>query len=88
MFRESGFDPLRANRLDIRRYLGKFIDRPANTYANILKSLRIFYRDYLGRGDLIEGFKFPSRPFRAIKVPSKEDLKELVVSVSHDEISL
>ena len=76
LFKTSKFDPLKATRLDIRDYLGNFIDKPANSYANILKTLRILYRDYLGKGEIIEGFKFPARPFKVIVIPSKEDLQD------------
>jgi hypothetical protein len=52
-----------ATRVDIRNYLMEFRDYSPWTYANILKALRIFYRDYLGKPEVIEGFKFPNRPF-------------------------
>lgn len=73
LFKVSGFNPLKATKSDIRNYLRTFKDIPANTYANILKTLRIFYRDYLGRREVIEGFKFPNRPFKTTIVPSKKD---------------
>ncbi|PUA31038.1 MAG: hypothetical protein B9J98_08115, partial [Candidatus Terraquivivens tikiterensis] len=75
LFKTAKFDPLKATRLDIREYLKDFIGKPANTYANILKALRVFYKDYLGRREVVEGFKFPSRPFNVISIPSKEDLQ-------------
>jgi integrase/recombinase XerD len=74
--RNSGIDPLKAERIDIRNYLKTFKEIPANSYANILKALRIFYRDYLGKGEVIEGFKFPSRPFNPTIIPSKRELQE------------
>jgi integrase/recombinase XerD len=76
LFNMADFNPLKATRSDIRAYLANFIDRPANTYANILKTLRVFYRDYLERREVIEGFKFPNRPFNRIAVPSKRELQE------------
>ncbi|MGQ9596395.1 MAG: tyrosine-type recombinase/integrase [Thermoproteota archaeon] len=75
LFRISEFNPLKATKLDIRNYLKNLKDIPANSYANVLKTLRVFYRDYLGRGEVIEGFRFPSRPFNAIIIPSKKDLQ-------------
>jgi integrase/recombinase XerD len=42
----------------------------------MLKTLRVFYRDYLGRGEVVEGFKFPTRPFNAVTIPSKKELQE------------
>jgi hypothetical protein len=38
--------------------------------------LRIFYREFLGRPEVIEGFKFPSQPFNPIIIPSKKELQE------------
>jgi integrase/recombinase XerD len=76
LFENAEFNPLNATRLDIRNYLKMFKDLPANSYANILKTLRVFYRDYLGRPEVIEGFKFPTRPFNAIAIPSKKELQE------------
>jgi len=61
---------------DIREYLKRFRNAPAGTYANVLKSLKLFYRDFLGRGDLVEGFKFPSKARRVLKIPSKADLRK------------
>jgi len=53
-----------------------FRDWPPSSYANILKTLRIFYRKFLGRPEVVEDFKFPSRPFNAIIIPSKKELQE------------
>ena len=35
-------NPYDATRNDVREYLMKFKDVPANTYANVLKSLKVF----------------------------------------------
>ncbi|MEO0242806.1 MAG: tyrosine-type recombinase/integrase [candidate division WOR-3 bacterium] len=75
LFGLAKFNPLKATKLDIRNYLKIFKDMPANSYANILKTLRVFYRDYLGKGEVIEGFKFPSRPLNTIIIPSKKDIQ-------------
>ena len=75
-FKNSDFDPINATKTDIRNYLMKFRDCSPYTYANILKALRVFYRDYLGKPEIIEGFKFPNRPFKPKKIPSKNELQE------------
>jgi len=62
LFKIAKFDPLRATRLDIREYLKDFIGKPANSYANILKSLRVFYRDYLEGERLLKVLSFPRAP--------------------------
>jgi integrase/recombinase XerD len=76
LFKNSSFDPINATRMDIRNYLMGFRDCSPYTYANILKALRVFYRDYLGKPEVIEGFKFPNRPFKPKRIPSKNELQE------------
>ena len=76
LFENSGFNPLEASKTDIRNYLMKLRDMPPNSYANVLKTLRIFYRDYLGRREVVEGFEFPNRPINMVKTPSKKELRE------------
>jgi integrase len=75
LFKNADFNPLEATKSHIRGYLSKFIGKPANTYANVLKTLKIFYRDYLGKGEVVEGFKFPAKSFNPPVAPSKEDIK-------------
>jgi site-specific recombinase XerD len=75
-FKRADFNPFNAEKVDIRNYLANFKNASPNTYANVLKTLRIFYRDYLGKGEVIEGFKLPNRPFRRVCVPSKEELQK------------
>jgi integrase len=76
LFKSSGFNPIYATKIDIRNYLMKFGGYSPYTYANILKALRVFYRDYLGKPEVIEGFKFPNRPFKPKRIPSKSDLQQ------------
>jgi integrase len=52
----------------------KFKDVPANTYANVLKSLKVFYRDYLEMPDVVKSFRFPKKVFSYKAMPSKDDL--------------
>jgi hypothetical protein len=40
-----------------------------------LKTLKIFCRDYLGRPEVVKGFRFPSRPLSAPSAPSKRGLQ-------------
>lgn len=76
LFKTASFDPLKATKLDIRNYPRIFRDILANGYANILKTLRVFYRDYLGRVEVVEGFRFPVRPFSVISIPSNEEVQK------------
>jgi len=66
---------------NIRNYLAKFRDMSPCTYANQLKSLKVFFRDFLGLEDLVRTFKFPQRPFKIKTVPSKNDLQEFYRSL-------
>jgi len=47
----------------------------SSTYANVLKSLKVFFRDFLGRGEIVASFKFPKKTYRVKTVPTKEDLQ-------------
>jgi len=40
------------------------------------EDLENFYRDYLGRKEVIEGLKFPNHPFKPKKIPSRGELRE------------
>ena len=57
---------------NVRAYL-KGIDKKP-TYINTLKSLKIFFRDFLKRPQVIESFRFPKQVFKPKIIPSKEDL--------------
>ncbi len=45
------------------------------TYKNYLAMLKILFRDYLGREDIIKGFKFPQMQFKPKILPSREQLR-------------
>jgi len=59
---------------DVREYLGKYRNSPANTYANILKGFKAFFRDFMQMPWIVESFRFPSRPFHPKTVPSREQI--------------
>ncbi|MEM5868019.1 MAG: tyrosine-type recombinase/integrase [Candidatus Aenigmatarchaeota archaeon] len=61
---------------DLRKYLLQFRDGNPYTYANVLKSLKRFFRDFLGLPHLVQGFKFPTKILPIKQVPTKEDLKK------------
>ena len=60
---------------DVRSYLLKFRNGNPCTYANVLKALRRFFRDFLGMSELVKSFKFPNRSPKIKRVPSKDELK-------------
>ena len=68
-------DPRTVTREDLREYLKGLQGAAAYTYANHIKSLRVFFRDYLERPGVVSSFKFPPRSSRIVRVISKEDLR-------------
>jgi integrase len=59
---------------ELREYLAEFKDANKNTYANVLKSLRVYFRDFK-RMDIADTFKFPKRSFQFKRIPSREELQ-------------
>jgi integrase len=59
----------------VREYLSQFNGKSPCTYANVLKSLKVFFRDFLKKHELVESFKFPKAPFKPKTIPSKKDLR-------------
>ena len=68
---------------EIRDFMRGYMSGSASGYSNALKAMRVFFRDFLRRGDLVESFKFPATPFKPRTVPSREELKAF-----YDEIPI
>ena len=68
-------DPRAVTREDLREYLKGLQGVAAYTYANHIKSLRVFLRDYLERPEIVSSFRFPPRSSKIVRVVSKEDLR-------------
>jgi len=84
-FLESvGKHPTQVTADDVRSFLSKFQDRCASTRANMLKALKIFFRDFLKMPYVVESFKFPKRICTPKTVPSKEDLKGFFDALEND----
>lgn len=60
----------------MREYLRTYLNKSTYAYANQLKSLRRFFRDFLKRGDIVKSFKLPRNSFSPKKIPTKEQLRE------------
>jgi integrase/recombinase XerD len=69
---------------DVRAYLSKFQSKSAYTRANVLKSLKRFFRDFLKMPQVVESFKFPKRGYTPKTVPSKEDLRRFFDALEND----
>ena len=55
---------------DVRDYLKTFDGLSPYTYSNALKAIKVFFRDYMKAGYLVESFRFPSIAYNPIMVPS------------------
>jgi len=58
----------------IREFLTPIRNGNQNTYGNHVKSLRVFFREYL-KSDIAKSFKIPQPNQGYVKVPSKEELR-------------
>jgi integrase len=59
----------------IREYLSLFNGKNVHTYANNLKSLKIFCREFLKEPEYVDSFKFPTAPFKPKNIPSKSEIQ-------------
>jgi len=60
---------------DIRTYLAQTIDKSQSTQSNALKSLKIFFRDFLKIPNVVESFRFPKETWTPKPVPTRDDLR-------------
>ena len=67
-------NPREVSDQDVREYLRRYRNSPANTYANILKAFKAFFRDFMQMPWVVESFRFPNRPFHPKTVPSKDQI--------------
>ena len=70
------------SREDIRSYLKGLNGVGIATYTNTLKSLKVFFRDFLNKPGVIETFRFPKQNFKPKNVPSKEALQRFYEALS------
>jgi len=81
LLNSMGKDPKLITRDDVRSYLGGFADKAPATRANVLKSLKVFFRDYLGRPKVVETFRFPRQEINPKQVPSRTDLQRFCEAI-------
>jgi len=75
-------NPREVSDQDVREYLRKFRESPENTYANVLKAFKAFFRDFMRMPWIVESFRFPNRPFHPKTVPSKEQLSRFYYALN------
>jgi integrase len=75
VLRRMGKEYNKVTKDDFRAYLFRFKqDHAPATVAGVIKTLKVFYRDFLGCPSLVDSFRFPHIPFKPKIVPSKDDL--------------
>jgi integrase len=60
---------------DVRAYLRSLDSASCHTYKNTLSALKVFFRDFLTRPQLVESFRFPRPPFKPKHIAAKEQLQ-------------
>ena len=71
-----GKEPSEAEAEDLRRFLLTLKDESSYTYANYLKALKVFFRNYLGMPHVVATFKFPHHEIVPKRLPTKEELRK------------
>jgi len=74
-------DPSKLSDQDVRNYLARFVDANSNTYANVLKGLKVFFRDFMNRPQTVSSFRFPKRQIEFKTVPSREELQKFYAAL-------
>jgi site-specific recombinase XerD len=67
----------------LREFLMEFRFGNPYTYSNIVKSLKRFFRDFLGIQGIVKSFRFPSASFTIKKLPTKEELKKFYEALNN-----
>ncbi len=75
-FKAISKNPQKITTEDIRGYLSSLDGVSAFTYANYLKALKVFFRDFMRMEHVVKSFKFPNHPFKTKHIPSKQELRK------------
>ena len=68
--------PNEITREDLRSYLRSLENYSAPTYKNALMALKVFFRDFLEKPDVVASFKFPHQVFKPKQIVSKEQIQQ------------
>jgi len=60
----------------VREYLLYLKRENPGEYKNSLSALKVYFRDYVGRGDLVATFKFPGKEIPVKRIPAPEKLRK------------
>lgn len=64
------------SRATVRGYLKRFEGYSPSTYANVLKSMKRFLRDFNQRHELVSSFKFPENCYAPKVIPTKQEVRK------------
>jgi integrase len=78
-------NPYTLTKADLRNYLSIYSEKNPYVYKTVLAAIKRFFRDFLGRQEVVEGLRFPKYPFEPKKVPSKEQLQEFYRLLEDDK---
>lgn len=67
---------------DLRNFLRTLENYSAATYKNALMALKVFFRDYLEKPELVSSFKFPHQVFKPKQIVSKEQVKQFYLCLN------
>jgi integrase len=79
-FNEVKLNPVEVRVEDIRHYL-RDLNSSNYVYKNVLGALKVFFRDFLNRSEVVNSFKFPRPTFKPKIVPTKDELKRFFDSM-------
>ncbi len=68
-------NPNEITREDLRTFLKTLENYSAAYYKNALMALKVFFRDYQEKPELVESFKFPRQVYKPKHIVSREGLK-------------
>jgi integrase len=68
-------NPNEITREDLRAFLKTLEDYSAAYYKNALMAIKVFFRDYMEKPELVESFRFPHQVYKPKHIVSKEELR-------------
>ena len=72
----------------IREYLRYVKREKPGEYENVLKTAKVFFRDFLSRGDLVSTFRFPEKQLELKRIPPKKDLQKFYQAARRIDLRL
>ena len=80
---ENDQDLISATKEDLRSYLLRFKGKSDSSFSNVVKTLRRFYRDFLGSPKLVDTFQIIKTKVKPKILPSREDLQTAYASLNN-----